>query len=91
MHINDEDDNNVQTLLDIMVALGMDQVVSFPTHCKYNILDLVFLETQSTELKVIDCHSGPFIIDHRLVNFQLRAVGTTYKTEKNCIQEIERY
>ena len=42
VHINDENDNEAGIFEDTITALGFNQHVTFPTHQKGNLLDLVF-------------------------------------------------
>ena len=46
-----------------MLALGLDQHVTFPTHRSNNILDLVFTECLSTH-RILSCKPGPYLSDH---------------------------
>ena len=54
--------------VDTMLALGLDQHVTFPTHRCNNILDLVFSECLSTH-KILSCKQGPYLSDHTAVEF----------------------
>ena len=47
IHIDDPSDTEAQIFKDTMEALGLQQRVSFPTHCAGNTLDLIFTETTS--------------------------------------------
>ena len=47
IHVNDESDVNAHNFMDIIMALGLEQHVNFPTHKAGNILDLVMTELGS--------------------------------------------
>ena len=44
LHVNDPEDQDGEVFIDMMLALGLDQNVIFPTHRCNNTLDLVFSE-----------------------------------------------
>ena len=44
LHINNENDENAANFMELMVALGLVQHVTRPTHKCGNILDLMFME-----------------------------------------------
>ena len=44
LHINNENDENAAKFMELMVALGLVQHVTRPTHKSGNILDLIFME-----------------------------------------------
>ena len=48
LHVNDSKDQDGEVFTDTMVALGLDQHVTFPTHRSNNTLDLVFTECLGT-------------------------------------------
>ena len=56
--------------IDTMLALGLDQHVTFPTHRGNNMLDLVFSECLSA-YKILSCKPGPYLSDHTTVEFLL--------------------
>ena len=58
------------TITDTMLALGLDQHVTFPTHRSNNIQDLVFTECLGTH-RIPSCKPGPYLSDHTVVEFLL--------------------
>ena len=53
-----------------MLALGLDQLVMFPTHRSNNTLDLVLTECLGTH-RILSCKPGPYLSDHAAVEFLL--------------------
>ena len=53
-----------------ILALGLDQHVTFPTHRGNNILDLVLSEYLSTH-NILSYKPGPYLSDHTAVEFLL--------------------
>ena len=68
IHVNDESDKNADNFMDIIIALGLEQLVYFPTHKAGNTLDLVMTELGS-KLEVTKCSPGPFWSDHCAADF----------------------
>ena len=68
LHVNDSEDQEGVIFTDIMLALGLDQHVIFPTHRSNNILDLVFTECLRTH-RILSCKPGPYLSDHTAVEF----------------------
>ena len=60
MHIEDPNDYNSKTFVNMMEALGLKQHVVEPTHQKGNILDLIFTEVTS-QINVIQLEMLDFI------------------------------
>ena len=54
MHINDQDDPEANTLMDTMMALGLQQHTNFITHCSGNTLGLILTEiiTKGTKMYI---------------------------------------
>ena len=70
LHVNDSEDQEGEVFIDTMLALGLDQHVTFPTHRSNNTLDLVFSECLSTH-KILSCKLGSYLSDHTAVEFLL--------------------
>ena len=68
LHVNDPKDQDGEFFIDTMLALGLDQHLTFPTHRCNNTLDLVFSECLSTH-KILSCKPGPYLSDHTTVEF----------------------
>ena len=68
LHVNDPEDQDGEVFIDTMLALGLDQHVTFPTHRCNNKLDLVFSECLSTH-KILSCTPGSYLSDHTAVEF----------------------
>ena len=63
LHIDNDKDPEAQLFIDMMVALGLDCHVDFPTHENGHSLDLVFTEVLG-EMKIIRCNPGTYLSDH---------------------------
>ena len=63
LHIDIEEDPVAQLFINMMVALGLDCHVDFPTHENGYSLDLIFTEMLS-EMQIIRCTPGPYLSDH---------------------------
>ena len=50
MHINDMSSNDAVIFKDTLTALGLTQNVTTSIHAKGNILDLIFMEAQASNL-----------------------------------------
>ena len=68
IHMNDESDENAGNFMDIIMTLGLEQHVHFPTHKAGNTLDLVMTELGS-KLEVTKCSACPFWSDHCAADF----------------------
>ena len=63
LHVNEEDDPEMQVFINTITALGFNKVVDFETHNQGNHLDLVLAEGLS-KLKISNCSPGPYLSDH---------------------------
>ena len=63
LHVNEEDDPEIQVFINTITALGLNQVVDIETHNQGNHLDLVLAEELS-KLKIANCFPGPYLSDH---------------------------
>ena len=63
LHVNEEDDPEIQVFINTITALGFNQVVNFETHKQGNHLDLVLAEELS-KLKIANFFPGPYLSDH---------------------------
>ena len=70
VHVNDGCDIEANIFNDMMIAMGLKQWVTFPTHCNGNTLDLVMTELGS-KLTVNKCKEGPFLSDHCIIDFSI--------------------
>ena len=70
VHVNDGCDIDANIFNDMMIAMGLKQWVTFPTHCNGNTLDLVMTELGS-KLTVNKCEEGPFLSDHCIIDFSI--------------------
>ena len=66
MHIDDTFDPEVGIFNSTMLAFGLIQQVTFPTHNKGNTLDLIFSEA-SDSVQFGKIHSGPMLTDYAIV------------------------
>ena len=84
IHVNDESDENAHNFMDIIMALGLDQHVNFPTHKAGNTLDLVMTELGS-KLEVTRCSPGPFWSDHCAEDFVVKLPTVSSVQEADTI------
>ena len=63
LHVNEEDDPEIQVFINTITTLGFNQVVDFKIHNQGNYLDLVLAE-ELTKLKIANCLPGPYLSDH---------------------------
>ena len=68
IHMNDEFDENACNFMDIIMVLGLEQHIHFPTYKAGKTLDLVITELGS-KLEVTKCSPGPFWLDHCAADF----------------------
>ena len=66
IHVNDVDDPNVSTFLDMMTALGLKQHIKGPICKSGHCLDLIFTEELS-RTKTIKCSQSLFVSDHNSI------------------------
>ena len=97
IHVNVESDDNSDNFMDIIMALGLEQHVYFPTHKAGNTLDLVMTELGS-KLEVTKCYPCPFWLDHCAADFvvklprfcSVQEVDTIY-VRKLCELDYDRF
>ena len=70
IHVNDVENADARQFLDVMEALGFDQLVDFCTHKSGNILDLMFT-CIGNKIKCGNIKLNGFISDHCLIQSQL--------------------
>ena len=83
-HVNDESDENAGNFMDIIMVLGFEQHVYFPTHKASDTLDLVMTELGS-KLEVTKCSPGPFWSDHCSADFVVKLPMFTTVQEADTI------
>ena len=83
LHVNNENDDDSMNFLEMMLALGLKQNVTFNTHKSGNTLDLIFTETNST-ITVKSVYKGEQLLDHSMVHIVLSLWKDKY--EKCVIQ-----
>ena len=71
IHVHDAFDENASNFMDIIMALGCEQHIHFPTHKAGNTLDLVITELGS-KWEVTKCSPGPFWLDHCAADFVVK-------------------
>ena len=81
LHVNNENDDNSMNFLEMMLALGLKQNVTFDTHKLGNTLDLIFTESKITVKSVC---KGEQLSDHSIVHMVLSLQKDKY--EKRVIQ-----
>ena len=83
LHLLNDDDPNSDTFNTSLDALGLIQHVSFTTHTKGNMLDVVVSEINS-RVEVTNCTRGPLLSDHHAIEFNLSIVRDLIQTEEIC-------
>ena len=71
IHINKLDNQDAQSYMDTMEALGLVQHVDQQTHQLGNTLDLIYMESLEP-LKVYHAFTSTYISDHHLVGIELQ-------------------
>ena len=84
IHVNDESVENADNFMDIIMALGLEQHVYFPTHKAGNMLDLVMTELGS-KLEVTRCLPGPFWSHHCAADFVVKLPTVSSVQEADTI------
>ena len=84
IHVNDDTDENAVNFMDIIMALGLEQHVYFPTHKAGNTLDLVMTELGS-KLEIAKCSPGPFWLDHCATDFVVKLPTVSSVQEADTI------
>ena len=89
IHINDELNEIAHNFMDIIMALGLEQHVNFPTHKAGNTLDLLITEMGS-KLEVTRISPGPFWSDHCAVDFivKLPTVSSVQEAETINVRKL---
>ena len=68
IHIDEENDNDVNKFRDTMEALGMMQHVNYSMHNANHTIDHIYTELFS-DIKVASCEKGDLISDHHIIVF----------------------
>ena len=84
LHINNENDENAATFKERMVALGLGQHLTRPTHKSGNILDLIFTESFFSEIDIHSCILGNLLSDHYMINCK-----TSLRCQEICCRDID--
>ena len=82
LHTNNENDENAANFMELMVALGLVQHVTRPTHKCGNTLDLIFMENFS-EIDIHSCILGNLLSDHYMINCR-----TSLRCQEICHRDI---
>ena len=82
LHINNENDKNAANVKESMVALGLVQHVTRPTHKSGNTLDLIFMDIFS-EIDIHSCILGHLLSDHYMINCK-----TSLRCQEICHRDI---
>jgi exonuclease III len=88
LRINDDTEIESQMFIDAMYALGLNQQVTFTTHQKGNILDLIFTEHLSL-VKNSSCSQRPFLSDHCVVELTTLMPKTLLQRKKVEYRKIK--
>ena len=78
VYINDDQDQQAEIIRDTILALGLNQHVSFSTHRLDSILDIVLNELISN-IQVCEVRPGPYVSDHLVVLFKLNIIKPNAK------------
>ena len=87
MHIDDPHDNDAVNFCDTMLAFGLIQHVTKPTHHLGNTLDLIFSEMDSA-IKVGKVNLGALVSDHHMVYTSLSVKKPAMKRDKATVRKI---
>ena len=82
LHINNENNENAANFKESMVAFGLVQHVTRPTHKSDNMLDLIFMENFS-EIDIHSCILGDLLSDHCMINYK-----TSLRCQEICCRDI---
>ena len=82
IHINNNEDQDVQTLLNTLEAFNQKQNVNIPTHNLGHTLD--FIITPATYQGSLI--AGPYISDHRFITLETLHTKPRPKLEKRTLQ-----
>ena len=82
IHINNDQDVDVNSFIDIMEALGLQQHVSFAMHKCGNTFDHIYTELGTT-VRINYCREGPVLSDHTAV-----ICGTNIQRENVARKEV---
>ena len=82
LHINNKNYENAANFMESMVALGLVQHVTEPTHKCGNILDLIFMENFS-KIDIHSCTVGNLLLDHHIINCK-----TSFKSQEKSHKHI---
>ena len=88
MHINDDQDQQAEIFRDTILALGLNQHVTFSAHRLDNILDVVINELISN-IQVCEAKTGPYVSDHLAVQFKLNIIKPNAKKEEVTCRNLK--
>lgn len=77
-------DSNSNALCDFVVAKDLEQLVTFPTHCGRNILDLLFCSSPGFILNIHNTTSSLLSSDHLPIFFELDVSVRLHTRRKSC-------
>ena len=79
--INDKEDKDAQTLLNVLVAFNLKEHINIPTHNLGHTVDLIITPATYQGLLIV----GPYISDHRLITLETLHTKSKPKLEKRTL------
>ena len=90
MHIDNIDDQEIQILLDSLVAFNLIQHVRIPIHNRHHTLDILITTTEEDSFKPTYTIAGPSISDHRLIILETSETKLETKIERQKSRKINK-
>ena len=90
VHVNRLDNQDTQTYIDTMEALGLVQHINQPTHQQGNTLDLIYTESLEPIL-VSHAFTSNFISDHCLVGIELEIKKQQVRIESSKTRNYRNF
>ena len=84
IHINDNEDQDPQTLLNMLEAFNLKQHVNIPTHNLGHTLDLIIAPATYQGSLI----AGPYISEHRFITLETLHTKPKPKLEKGTLKNI---
>ena len=84
IHINNNEDQDAQTLLNTLEAFNLKQHVNIPTHNLGHTLDLIITPATYQGSLIV----GPYISDHRFITLETLHIKPKPKLEKRTLRKF---
>ena len=90
IHISNEGDDGATIFNDSIEALGLYQHVTFPTHTRQNVLDLLLISEVNKSINILTTAQGPYLSDHCAVVSTLNIKKCLSKTSTRMVRHTKR-